>query len=93
MIFNLIKFVHHSFIRFRIAEIRYQRVSSGKSHVESVILYLPDIWSCVPTANQWENIVLSYIRPIQQPADDEDATLTEAKAQLTLLIHNFSLFL
>ena len=59
------------------AEMSYQRVSStGSCRTEIVVVYLPDIWSCVPTATQWEKIVQSYIRPCD---DDEPPTVDDVE--------------
>jgi hypothetical protein len=66
-------------IRYRMAEIRYHRVSSMKSRIESVLLFVPDVWSCVPTASQWETIVHSYMQPSSEPAETDP----EAKASQT----------
>ena len=71
-------------VRYRIAEIRYHRVSSMKSRIESVLLFVPDVWSCVPTSSQWETIVQSYVQPSANESADP-----EAKASLT----NYILFL
>lgn len=66
-------------IRYRMAEIRYHRVSSMKSRIESVLLFVPDVWSCVPTASQWETIVHSYMQPSSEPVETDP----EAKASHT----------
>lgn len=69
------------------AEIRYHRVSSMKSRIESVLLFVPDVWSCVPTAGQWETIVHSYMQPSNEPVEADP----EAKAsQTTNSSHCFS---
>ena len=65
--------------RYRVAEIRYHRVSSMKSRIENVLLFVPDVWSCVPTASQWETIVQSYIQPPNEPVEADP----EAKASQT----------
>jgi len=62
---------------YRVAEIRYHRVSSLKNRIESVLLFVPDIWSCVPTATQWEGIVQSYIQPAGEAAAEGDAKMDE----------------
>lgn len=74
--------------RYRVAEIRYHRVSSMKSRIESVLLFVPDVWSCVPTATQWENIVHSYMQPSCEPAEADP----EAKASMTNSIKFVSCF-
>ena len=71
------------------AEIRYHRVSSMKSRIESVILYVPDVWSCVPTASNWETIVQSYL---SQPSSDQAEADPEAKASTTNLLLLLNIF-
>lgn len=72
---------YEPFDRYRVVEIRYQRVSSTKSRIENVLLYVPDVWSCVPTAGQWESVVQSYIRPSSEPTADDP----EAKASMIFI--------
>ena len=71
-------YVHNSVLcapsvtfRYRVAEIQYHRVSSLKNRIESVLLFVPDVWSCIPTTSQWETIVESYLRL----ADDKEAEI------------------
>lgn len=46
--------------RYRFAEIRYHRpeeTHKGRTvpaHVETVVLFLPDVWHCLPTRSEWE---------------------------------------
>jgi len=73
--------------RYRVAEIRYHRVSSSmKSRIESVLLFVPDVWSCVPTASQWENIVQSYMQPTSEQTEADP----ETKASTTNFLFHFS---
>lgn len=65
-------------IRYRVTEIRYHRVSSLKNRIESVVLFVPDIWSCVPTSIQWESIVQSYIQPAGERPGEGDAKVCPA---------------
>ncbi|TRY60789.1 hypothetical protein DNTS_032221 [Danionella cerebrum] len=47
---------------YRIAEIRYHRpeeTHKGRTvpaHVETVVLFLPDVWHCLPTRSEWEEL-------------------------------------
>ena len=74
--------------RYRVAEIRYHRVSSLKNRIESVLLFMPDVWSCVPTAAQWESIVQSYMHPPTERENDP-----EAKASHTDFFYFLSIFI
>ena len=77
----------HANNRYRVAEIRYHRVSSSmKSRIESVLLFVPDVWSCVPTASQWENIIQSYMQPTSEQAEADP----ETKASMTNFLFHFS---
>ncbi|KAI9553319.1 hypothetical protein GHT06_021217 [Daphnia sinensis] len=66
---------------YRVAEIRYHRVSSMKSRIESVLLFVPDVWSCVPTASQWETIVHSYMQPSNEPVEADPEAKMEEEAK------------
>lgn len=45
---------------YRFAEIRYHRPEESHkgrtvpAHVETVVLFLPDVWHCLPTRSEWE---------------------------------------
>nr|XP_009305515.1 cell division cycle and apoptosis regulator protein 1 isoform X3 [Danio rerio] len=47
---------------YRFAEIRYHRpeeTHKGRTvpaHVETVVLFLPDVWHCLPTRSEWEEL-------------------------------------
>lgn len=51
---------------YRFAEIRYHRpeeTHKGRSvpaHVETVVLFFPDVWHCLPTRSEWENLCRGY---------------------------------
>ena len=59
--------------RYRFLELYYRRSESshksGKSlpsRVESVVLYLPDVWRCVPTRLEWDTLNASYKRQLER---------------------------
>lgn len=41
-------------------EFYYWRESSGKSRLETVVLFLPDVWSAQPTRIDWPDIQERY---------------------------------
>ncbi|XP_018097853.1 cell division cycle and apoptosis regulator protein 1 isoform X1 [Xenopus laevis] len=51
---------------YRFAEIRYHRpeeTHKGRTvpaHVETVVLFFPDVWHCLPTRSEWENLCHGY---------------------------------
>uniref|UniRef100_A0A6I8QEF9 Cell division cycle and apoptosis regulator protein 1 n=1 Tax=Xenopus tropicalis TaxID=8364 RepID=A0A6I8QEF9_XENTR len=51
---------------YRFAEIRYHRpeeTHKGRTvpaHVETVVLFFPDVWHCLPTRSEWENLCRGY---------------------------------
>ncbi|XP_031842113.1 cell division cycle and apoptosis regulator protein 1 isoform X1 [Nomia melanderi] len=73
---------------YRFLELYYRRAEtthkSGRvvpSRVETVILFLPDVWSCVPTRLEWDGLQLSYKKQLERKLlraasnpDDSDAT-------------------
>lgn len=52
--------------RFRFVELYYRRAESvhkGKlipARIETVVLFLPDVWSCLPTHLEWDNLQVTY---------------------------------
>lgn len=52
--------------RYRFAEIRYHRpeeTHKGRTvpaHVETVVLFFPDVWHCLPTRSEWETLSRGY---------------------------------
>ncbi|XP_044575760.1 cell division cycle and apoptosis regulator protein 1-like isoform X2 [Cotesia glomerata] len=58
---------------YRFLELYYRRAEtthkSGRvvpSRVETVILFLPDVWSCVPTKLEWDGLHLSYKKQLER---------------------------
>ncbi|XP_067858754.1 cell division cycle and apoptosis regulator protein 1 isoform X1 [Heptranchias perlo] len=51
---------------YRFAEIRYHRPEEhhkGRTvpaHVETVVIFLPDVWHCLPTRSEWEALSRGY---------------------------------
>ncbi|XP_034944335.1 cell division cycle and apoptosis regulator protein 1-like isoform X2 [Chelonus insularis] len=72
---------------YRFLELYYRRAEtthkSGRvvpSRVETVILFLPDVWSCVPTKLEWDSLHLNYKKQLERKLlraasnpDDSDA--------------------
>lgn len=59
--------------RYRFLELYYRRAEtthkSGRvvpSRVETVILFLPDVWSCVPIKLEWDGLQLSYKKQLER---------------------------
>ncbi|XP_023244872.1 cell division cycle and apoptosis regulator protein 1 isoform X2 [Copidosoma floridanum] len=71
---------------YRFLELYYRRAEtshkSGRvvpSRVETVILFLPDVWRCVPTRLEWDSLQLGYKRQLErklarQAAPNENLT-------------------
>lgn len=66
MVFILSTLAH----RYRFAEIRYHRpeeTHKGRvvpARVETVVLFLPDVWSCNPSRIEWEGLGVAYKRQL-----------------------------
>ncbi|XP_012285928.1 cell division cycle and apoptosis regulator protein 1 [Orussus abietinus] len=72
---------------YRFLELYYRRAEtthkSGRvvpSRVETVILFLPDVWSCVPTRLEWDGLHVNYKKQLERKLmratsnpDDSDA--------------------
>ncbi|CAH2002188.1 unnamed protein product [Acanthoscelides obtectus] len=72
---------------YRFVELYYRRGTGehkGKpssARVETVVLFLPDIWSCLPTRLEWDNLQASYRRRwegLNSPASDEATATADA---------------
>ncbi|KAL1117588.1 hypothetical protein AAG570_003903 [Ranatra chinensis] len=74
---------------FRFLEIHYHRAESvhkGRqvaARVETVVMFVPDVWSCLPTRLEWDGLQLNYQRQCSrklnkdQPAPVASATPTK----------------
>ncbi|XP_049786967.1 cell division cycle and apoptosis regulator protein 1-like isoform X2 [Schistocerca cancellata] len=66
---------------YRFLEIYYRRgetTHKGRTvaaRVETVVLFLPDVWSCVPTRLEWDGLHLNYKKQLErkQKADQDAA--------------------
>lgn len=74
-------------------EIYYRRsetVHKGKvvaARVETVVLYLPDVWNCLPTRLEWDGLHLNYKKQLDRKlsrVDQEDDGEGDEKALLTI---------
>ncbi|XP_041117158.1 cell division cycle and apoptosis regulator protein 1-like isoform X1 [Polyodon spathula] len=62
---------------YRFAEIRYHRpeeTHKGRTvpaHVETVVLFLPDVWHCLPTRSEWETLSRGYKQQLSETLQAE----------------------
>ena len=74
--------------RYRFAEIRYFRPESKHkdrvqaARVETVVLFLPDVWTCSPTRLEWDSLQQAYQKQLQMKLNPEAA---QQQAQCSLL--------
>lgn len=60
------------FGRYRFLEIYYHRAETthkGRhvpARVETVVVFLPDVWSCVPTRLEWDGLHLNYKKQLDR---------------------------
>ncbi|GAB1295180.1 Cell division cycle and apoptosis regulator protein 1 [Apodemus speciosus] len=73
---------------YRFAEIRYHRpeeTHKGRTvpaHVETVVLFFPDVWHCLPTRSEWETLSRGYKQQLLeklQVLDEEEKDDGEVK--------------
>lgn len=74
--------------RYRFIEISYIRdeeLHKGKTipaHTEKVVIFLPDIWSCVPTVNEYSSLKRLYginmLKKLGPHIDDEKPLADDA---------------
>lgn len=70
--------------RYRFLEIYYRRGKSSHkgnqigSRVETVVLFLPDVWSCVPTRLEWDVLRVNYKKQMLRKlrASDPETKIT-----------------
>lgn len=60
-------------LRYRFLELYYRRAEtthkSGRvvpARVETVILFLPDVWSCVPTRLEWDALKVNFKKQLER---------------------------
>lgn len=59
-------------VRYRFVELYYRRAETshrGKlvaARVETVVLFLPDVWSCVPTRLEWDALHQAYRKQLER---------------------------
>ncbi|EPY83764.1 hypothetical protein CB1_000533047 [Camelus ferus] len=63
---------------YRFAEIRYHRpeeTHKGRTvpaHVETVVLFFPDVWHCLPTRSEWETLSRGYKQQLVEKLQDDE---------------------
>lgn len=65
--------------RYRFMEVYYHRsesVHKGKTipaRVETVVFFLPEVWNCIPTCLEWDNVILNYKKLVEAKLRPEAA--------------------
>ena len=78
--------------RYRFAEIRYHRpeeVHKGRvvpARVETVVIFLPDVWSCNPSRLEWEQMTLNFKKQLADKISDESKDDNQAPYLLSMLL-------
>lgn len=76
--------------RYRFAEIRYHRpeeLHKGRlvpARVESVVIFLPDVWSCNPTRLEWESLQAAYKKQLVDKLAEESKEEQQASTFIPL---------
>ena len=77
--------------RYRFAEIRYLRAESRDKpvRVETVVLFLPDVWHCEPSRLDWISLQKAYVQKLQKMlgAGGEEAEQTQASIRHLQCLH------
>ncbi|KFO36936.1 Cell division cycle and apoptosis regulator protein 1 [Fukomys damarensis] len=79
---------------YRFAEIRYHRpeeTHKGRTvpaHVETVVLFFPDVWHCLPTRSEWETLSRGYKQQLVEKLQGERK---EADGEQALNANPFSI--
>lgn len=86
---NTLAFLHPHINRYRFAEIRYHRpeeMHKGRlvpARVETVVIFLPDVWSCSPSRLEWETLQSAYKKQLQDKIAAENKDDSQASASFT----------
>ena len=90
-----------SLCRYRFTEIRYHRpeeMHKGRlvpARVETVVIFLPDVWSCCPTRLEWEQIQTAYKRQLLDKLAEETKEDTQAQTPyitIATLFHMYPIY-
>ena len=68
--------------RYRFAEIRYLRADSRDkpARVETVVLFLPDVWRCSPSRLDWMSLQKAYAQKLQKKLNPDAVESEEPQA-------------
>ena len=82
--------------RYSFAEIRYHRqeeIRKGRvvpAHVETVVIFLPDVWTCCPSRLDWHATLSAYHSHLESKllavSGDEDSSRADMKASLAIVV-------
>ena len=79
--------------RYRFVEIHYRRpeeTHKGRvvpARVETVVIFLPDVWSCSPTRLEWESMAAAYKKQLQDKLAADRTDLTHQAPSLLCAIY------
>lgn len=48
---------------------RSESVHKGKTYparLETVVFFLPEVWNCVPSCLEWDNVILNYKHVVKE---------------------------
>ncbi|KAK7493304.1 hypothetical protein BaRGS_00015430 [Batillaria attramentaria] len=67
---------------YRFAEIRYLRAESRDkpARVETVVLFLPDVWRCSPSRLEWTSLQKAYAQKLQKKLNPDAAESEDPQA-------------
>lgn len=51
------------------------------ARVETVVLFLPDVWSCIPTRLEWDNLHINYGKQLDRKLKAAAAAIAAAQQQ------------
>lgn len=63
--------------RYRFLELYYHRRETGR--VQTVVIYLPDIRSCLPTAEEWQTLRQQYKTTLEGVLDHQNHNSSKAR--------------
>lgn len=94
------------FFRFKFLELYYRRgetTHKGKpiaARVETVVIYVPDVWNCVPTQLEWDGLTVNYqkmfnaktTKPVEETAKSTEDDKANTPLSLFLYLSSYFCF-
>lgn len=65
---------------------RSESVHKGKTYparLETVVFFLPEVWNCVPSCLEWDNVILNYKNVVKEKLHPKTADESSSHSAAT----------